>query len=357
MVLEDVAHAQHDDGVAYYQHSLAAVFAGYHLGRAAQPQDDVAPAFAARRPVIELAKQPAELGLVRELFSDPHGGEPVEDSELFFAESLVDDEGVGIFAHAGGFDDETGGVSGPEVGRSKHDVRSLVIGKGAEPASEGGGLPLSELGEGNVDIADVDVDHAFTGFDRGVAGDVARRFAVPHDVQTIWPDLIRFHGPLEVKERTISERSSPDQHDPDWPRYPETILRFSFEPALEIDLREVPSQDALSQLQAAGFGAPFAVLTAFDPRGQDLPRTQNEQRKRDLNRLLAQLGYQFVDVDACSPDGSHCECSVAVVMEQAAAIDLARELEQVAIFWFDGKQFWIMGAIVKADPLMLPRSS
>jgi len=44
-------------------------------------------------------------------------------------------------------------------------------------------------------------------------------------------------------------------------------------------------------------------------------------------------------------------------MEQAAAIDLGRELEQVAIFWFDGKQFWIMGAIVKADPLMLPRSS
>jgi len=216
---------------------------------------------------------------------------------------------------------------------------------------------LSELGEGDVDVADVDVDHALTGFDCGIARDVARRFPVTHDVQAIWPDLIRFHRPLEVKERTISERSSPDQHDPDWPRYPETILRFSFEPALEIDLRAVPSEDALSRLQAAGFGAPFAVLTAFDPRGQDLSRAQNEERKRDLDRRLEQLGYQFVDVDACSPDRSHCECSVAVVMGQAAAIDLARELEQVAIFWFDGKQFWIMGAIVKADPLMLPRSS
>jgi len=64
-----------------------------------------------------------------------------------------------------------------------------------------------------------------------------------------------------------------------------------------------------------------------------------------------------VKVDACSPDRSHCECSVAVVMEQKKAIDLARELEQVAIFWFDGKRFWILAAIVEADPVMLPRNS
>lgn len=64
-----------------------------------------------------------------------------------------------------------------------------------------------------------------------------------------------------------------------------------------------------------------------------------------------------MDVDACSPDRSHCECSVAVVMEQDRALALARELEQVAIFWFDGKRFWILGAIVESDPLMLPRSS
>ena len=62
-------------------------------------------------------------------------------------------------------------------------------------------------------------------------------------------------------------------------------------------------------------------------------------------------------MDACSPDHAHCECSVAVLMPQEKAIELARELEQVAIFWFDGKLFWILGAIVEADPLMLPRRS
>lgn len=141
------------------------------------------------------------------------------------------------------------------------------------------------------------------------------------------------------------------------PRYPETILRFSIDPPLEIDLREIPSVSALAQLKAAGFDRPFAVLTAFDPRGRDLSADENGQRKRDLDQRLRADGYQFVQVDACSPDRSHCESSVAVVMPQDDAIALARELEQIAIFWFDGKRFWIQGAILEADPLMLPLSN
>jgi hypothetical protein len=152
-------------------------------------------------------------------------------------------------------------------------------------------------------------------------------------------------------------RTSPDQHDPDWPRYPETILLFSIEPPLEIDLRGIPSDEVLARLRAAGWGDPFAVVSAFDPRGRDLTPAENEARKRDLNQRLTRAGYRFVDVDACSPDRSHCECSVAVIMDQREAIALARELEQVAIFWFDGNRFWILGAIVESDPLMLPRSS
>jgi len=166
-----------------------------------------------------------------------------------------------------------------------------------------------------------------------------------------------FHGGLTVKERTISEPASPGQHDPDWPRYPETVLRFSIEPPLEIDLRQIPSGGALEQLKTAGFGRPFAVLTAFDPRGRDLSPDENEQRRRDLDRRLGSEGYKFAHVDACSPDRSHCECSVAVIMPQDNAIALARELEQIAIFWFDGQRFWILGALLEASPLMLPRSS
>ena len=150
---------------------------------------------------------------------------------------------------------------------------------------------------------------------------------------------------------------TPDQHDPDWPRYPETVLTFATRPPVEIDLREIPSESALSQLRAAGFGKAFAVVSAFDPEGKNLSAAENEQRKRELNRRLFSAGYQFVDVDACSPDRSHCERSAAVTMPQQKALDLARELRQVGIFWFDGKRFWILGALVESDPLMLPRSS
>jgi len=151
--------------------------------------------------------------------------------------------------------------------------------------------------------------------------------------------------------------STPEQHDPDWPRYPETILTFSTNPAVEIDLRRIPPADAIANLLAAGFDQPFAVLTAFDPRGHDLSPAENEERRRDLDVRLTTSGYKFVSVDACSPDRAHCECSVAVKLPQEKAIALARELEQVAIFWFDGKRFWIIGALVEADPLMLPRNS
>jgi len=152
-------------------------------------------------------------------------------------------------------------------------------------------------------------------------------------------------------------KPAPDQQDPDWPRYPETVLEFSTTPAIEIDLRQVPSENAIRVLTAAGLGKPFAILTAFDPRGENLSRAQNEKRKRELEKRLRSNNYRFAQVDACSPDRSHCECSFAVVMPQEKALDLAREMEQVAIFWFDGKRFWILGALAETDPLMLPRNS
>jgi uncharacterized protein DUF3293 len=152
-------------------------------------------------------------------------------------------------------------------------------------------------------------------------------------------------------------KAAPDQQDPDWPRYPETVLEFSTTPAIEIDLRQVPSENVITALTAAGLGQPFAILTAFDPRGENLSRAKNEKRKQELERRLRSSNYGFAQVDACSPDRSHCECSFAVVMPQEKALDLAREMEQVAIFWFDGKRFWILGALTETDPLMLPRSS
>jgi len=150
-------------------------------------------------------------------------------------------------------------------------------------------------------------------------------------------------------------KATPDQHDPDWPRYPETVLSFATQPPVEIDLREIPSESALARLRTAGFGEPFAIITAFDPAGRNLSAAENETLERDLDRRLSSTGYSFVQVDCCSPDRTHCESSVAVIMPRKNALDLAREMRQVAIFWFDGKRFWILSAIVEIDPLILPR--
>jgi hypothetical protein len=151
--------------------------------------------------------------------------------------------------------------------------------------------------------------------------------------------------------------ASPNQQDPYWPRYPETVLEFATAPAVEIDLREIPSEDKIVALKAAGLDQPFAIMTAFDPCGEDLSRAANEKREQELDERLRSSGYRLAQVNACSPDRSHCESSVAVVMPKETAIDLAREMGQVAIFWFDGKRFWILGALTESDPLMLPRSS
>ena len=150
---------------------------------------------------------------------------------------------------------------------------------------------------------------------------------------------------------------TPDQHDPDWPKYPETILTFATQPSLEIDLRQIPSESALAMLKATGLGDPFAIITAFDPRGQDLSPAENDERRRALDRRLTASGYRFKRVDCCSSDRSHCESSVAVAMRQEDAVALAKELQQIAIFWFDGQRFWVLGALIDTDALMLPRSS
>ena len=152
-------------------------------------------------------------------------------------------------------------------------------------------------------------------------------------------------------------KAAPDQHDPDWPRYPETILAFATTPAVEIDLRKVPSEGEIVALKAVGLGQPFAIMTAFDPRGENLSADENEARTKELHTRLRVSNYRFVLVDACSFDKLHCERSFAVVMPQVKALDLAREMEQVAIFWFDGHRFWILGALADTDPLVLPRSS
>ena len=141
--------------------------------------------------------------------------------------------------------------------------------------------------------------------------------------------------------------------DERWGSYPETVLTFAGDPEVFIDLRiPVPpaTRDALGVL---GLGEPFGILTAFNPRGVDHSAEENERWMKELEAELTSSGDDFVRVDACSPDKSHCECSVAIKGDPERALDLARRWNQIAIFWWDGNQFWLKGAISPGE-LRLP---
>lgn len=150
----------------------------------------------------------------------------------------------------------------------------------------------------------------------------------------------------------VTESETPEYDA--WSSYTETVLIFAGEPKLVVDLRERVPQAAKRALEVMGLLAPFAVLTSFNPFGMNLNDEENVRRFTELEGELATLGLEYVVMNACSPDQSHCERSVAVCMERAAALDMAHRWEQLAIFWFDLEQFWIYGVIKKADPIALP---
>jgi hypothetical protein len=150
---------------------------------------------------------------------------------------------------------------------------------------------------------------------------------------------------MAEKKKPVDER---------WSSYPETVLYFAGDPEVMVDLRVSLSPTVRKGLAGLGLGGEFAVVTGFNPRGVDIGEASNSRRSRELEAELASSGDFFVRVDACSPDKSHCECSVALVGSRSRAIEIAKRWEQIAIFWFDGSSFWIYGAISDAEPIRLP---
>lgn len=166
--------------------------------------------------------------------------------------------------------------------------------------------------------------------------------------------VLRDPGNCSQPRGTLKDR---EILDPDWSRYPNTVLALDAEQgSLRVDLRQPLDEGSLRGLVLLGLNAPFAVITAHDPHGEDLAGEENEMRSARLEETLRSLGLAFIPVNACSPDRQHCEASVAVKMPLTDARQLARDYGQVAFFWFDGRGFWIAGGVVDMDPIALPRT-
>jgi hypothetical protein len=156
---------------------------------------------------------------------------------------------------------------------------------------------------------------------------------------------------------SVCRVKNPEEIDPDWGRYAETILIFGDGERPRIDLRENLTPDVRAYFRSIGFDQTFAVLTAHDPLGRDLGAEENRERQEKLEGEVHDAGIHFVRVDACSADREHCECSLAIDIDQDHALRIAKMYEQMAIFWYDGECFWLLGAVVNSDPLRLPRTA
>ena len=143
--------------------------------------------------------------------------------------------------------------------------------------------------------------------------------------------------------------------DAGWGAYPDTVLHFP-KADLRIDLRIPLARGLLERLADLGLSGSFAVITACNPLGKPLdPRA---------NRALAAVFAQHVrerypgaqPADGLSPDGSHREWGWAIPAPLPDMQQLAAQFLQNALFWFDGKQFFIAPVVAAGPFLPLPAS-
>lgn len=139
-----------------------------------------------------------------------------------------------------------------------------------------------------------------------------------------------------------------------WDAYANTRLLIGPAREIKVDLR-LPIGDDLRQLLTnLGLGASFAIVTPCNPRGKRAAAWTNLLRYYRMRRRLVSLNLKFVTADGESPDARHRERGFAIAMSRRDAAALARELEQLALYWFDGQTFWIDGALGSRAPQRLP---
>ena len=151
-----------------------------------------------------------------------------------------------------------------------------------------------------------------------------------------------------------------------WERYARAVLEWS--PRRRIDLARPIGEAEREILRTYGLGlpkVPFTILTAENPQGQSLPASatpetalkheaRNIERMTTLRRLLSNQGLQPVSLTSASPDGVFRESQFAFPFGLTESRTLARELDQLAFFHWDGERFWLRSALLSYEPRALP---
>lgn len=92
--------------------------------------------------------------------------------------------------------------------------------------------------------------------------------------------------------------------------------------------------------------APVHLLTAHNPRGEELPSQENRKRQAELASHLQAEGVSWVHSLGASEDGSWSEPGFALLDEdEARALALARRFEQAAIYAWSAERLEVVGAL------------
>lgn len=135
--------------------------------------------------------------------------------------------------------------------------------------------------------------------------------------------------------------------------YANTVLEFGKRSDWVVDLRSPLGQCERKLLSELGLNSPFAVLTAYNPYGEN-KHPRNQERQDGLRKMLEEEAERLVLVDGCSPDRTHHEPSIAACIPEHRAWEIALRFQQDAFFWFDGGNFYLVGAGEPLGRVRLP---
>jgi len=129
-----------------------------------------------------------------------------------------------------------------------------------------------------------------------------------------------------------------------WMTYVDTVLVFSGPPEYKIAVDQAVGENDRMYFHEIGFTGEFVVFTAENPSGQAIDAGENAQRTQDLYADLTDRGIYFRLVDGYAPDMSVHEASVAAAVSVDVGRELGEKYGQLAVFWYDGSDFWVVEA-------------
>ena len=92
--------------------------------------------------------------------------------------------------------------------------------------------------------------------------------------------------------------------------------------------------------------APVYLLTAYNPRGEDLPLEENERRLAELDSYLRAGLVAAVRSVGASDDRSWMEPGFALLdVGEAVALTIAHRFEQAAIYAWSAERLEVVGAL------------